>query len=315
MSQLISGKKDACDTDGPCFGYSDPCGKECFKNVYTRGGRLPFPANTRHALSRSATQPSYRQTVPVLSQVQADEAPLNQVMDAKKTHENALLSNGGNSKLAPLSPPESSSAHSRADEDHSHDHTDDDENYNSAAPLMPQESDLQASENRPHHHHVPTNAFLSIGLQTSIAIALHKLPEGFITYATNHANPKLGFNVFLALFIHNISEGFALALPLYLALNSRVKALLFSTVLGGLSQPLGAGVAAIWLHFAERGRGDYAPSERVYGGMFAATAGIMASVALALMQESFDLTHNKGLCMAFVFFGMFIMGASSALTA
>ena len=241
-------------------------------------------------------------------------------MDASRTHETTLRPaeqpDRGNSKLEPLSPGESSSAHSHADEDHSHEHTRNDENHhNSAAPLMPQGSDLQASESRAHHHHVPTNAFLSIGLQTSIAIALHKLPEGFITYATNHANPKLGFNVFLALFIHNISEGFALALPLYLALDSRVKALLFSTVLGGLSQPLGAGIAAIWLHFAERGRGDYAPSEGVYGGMFAATAGIMASVALALMQESFDLTHNKGLCMAFVFFGMFIMGASSALTA
>ncbi|KAI9842181.1 MAG: hypothetical protein M1830_007820, partial [Pleopsidium flavum] len=108
-----------------------------------------------------------------------------------------------------------------------------------------------------HHHHVPTNAFLSIGLQTSIAIALHKLPEGFITFATNHANPKLGFAVFLALFIHNITEGFAMALPLYLALGSRWKAMFWSSLLGGISQPLGAGVAAIWFKVA--GRSDMAP--------------------------------------------------------
>ncbi len=169
------------------------------------------------------------------------------------------------------------------------------------------------SNSEHHHHHVPTNAFLSIGLQTSIAIALHKLPEGFITYATNHANPSLGFAVFLALFIHNITEGFAMALPLYLAINSRWKAMLVSFVLGGLSQPIGAAVAAVWFKLA--GNGSWAPSEGVYGAMFAVTAGIMASVALQLFSESLDLTHSKMLCMVGAFTGMGVLGISSALTA
>ena len=164
-----------------------------------------------------------------------------------------------------------------------------------------------------HHHHVPSNAFLSIGLQTSIAIALHKLPEGFITYATNHANPKLGFAVFIALFIHNITEGFAMALPLYLALGSRWKAMFWSSLLGGISQPMGAGVAALWFKLA--GKGNMAPDERVYGGMFAVTAGIMASVALQLFSESLGLTHNRNVCIAFAFVGMGILGVSFALTA
>lgn len=165
----------------------------------------------------------------------------------------------------------------------------------------------------PHHHHVPTNAFLAIGLQTSIAIALHKLPEGFITYATNHANPQLGFSVFMALFIHNITEGFALALPLFLALKSRWKSMLWSSLLGGISQPLGAGVAALWFKLA--GRNDMAPGDTVYGCMFAITAGVMTSVALQLFSESIGFTHNKPLCIAFVFLGMGILGVSFALTA
>jgi ZIP family zinc transporter len=165
-----------------------------------------------------------------------------------------------------------------------------------------------------HHHHVPTNAFLSIGLQTCIAIALHKLPEGFITYATNHANPKLGFSVFVALFIHNITEGFAMALPLYLAIQSRPKAMVWAAILGGVSQPLGAGVAALWFKLAGSNMGNE-PGEGVYGGMFAVVAGIMSSVALQLFSESLDLTHNRTLCMAFAFVGMGILGMSSALTA
>ena len=154
---------------------------------------------------------------------------------------------------------------------------------------------------------------MDIGLQTSIAIALHKLPEGFITYATNHANPTLGFAVFMALFIHNITEGFAMALPLYLALNSRVKAMLWSSLLGGASQPLGAGLAALWFHVA--GEGLMKPGDRVYGGMFAVTSGVMTSVALSLFSESLAMTHNRGLCITFAFAGMGILGLSSALTA
>lgn len=157
------------------------------------------------------------------------------------------------------------------------------------------------------------NAFLSIGLQTSIAIALHKLPEGFITFATNHANPSLGFSVFLALFIHNITEGFAMALPLYLALNSRWKAMAWALILGGFSQPLGAGIAAIWFKVA--GSTGRAPGEAIYGGMFAVTSGIMASVALQLYSESQDLTHSRTMCKICAFAGMAILGASSALTA
>ncbi|KAF2100367.1 hypothetical protein NA57DRAFT_36768 [Rhizodiscina lignyota] len=251
VSQLMTRTKSSCDVDGQCYGYSEPCGLECFKIVQSRGGtRLPSTGAIRHpGLSRSAT---------------TSRAVARTDAHSEGTAETEF---------------------DEGDDDLAHD----------------------------HHHHVPTNAFLSIGLQTSIAIALHKLPEGFITYATNHANPQLGLSVFMALFIHNITEGFAMALPLYLAINSRWKAMFWSALLGGASQPLGAGVAALWFRLARRG--DSEPGEGVYGGMFAVTAGIMASVALQLFSESLDLTHNRNLCMAFAFVGMGILGISSALTA
>lgn len=173
--------------------------------------------------------------------------------------------------------------------------------------------DAANDTSHPHHRHAPPNPFLAIGLQTSIAIALHKVPEGFITFATNHANPQLGFSVFIALFIHNITEGFALALPLFLALKSRWKSILWSSLLGGISQPLGAGVAALWFKLA--GSNDMAPGDTVYGCMFAITAGVMTSVGLQLFSESIGLTQSKTWCLAFVFLGMGILGVSFALTA
>ena len=135
---------------------------------------------------------------------------------------------------------------------------------------------------------------MNLGIQTSIAIALHKLPEGFITYATNHVNPSLGFSVFMALFVHNITEGFALALPLFLATNSRMKAMTWASLLGGVSQPLGACIAALW--FGISGHQGHEPGQALYGGMFGITAGIMVSVALNLFVEGVGLNHNTNLC-------------------
>jgi ZIP family zinc transporter len=258
---FVRGTKANCDEEGPCHGYSDPCGRDCFKHLGTKLSvqRSSDPCAQRpcsHASShpsRAAPNGSYE----------------------TNTHRRAVV----------------------------------------GAHLEPTDEVIESDEDdfEIHHHHVPENAFMSLGLQTSIAIALHKLPEGFITYATNHANPSLGFSVFTALFIHNITEGFSLALPLFLALHSRTKALLWSFLLGSVSQPLGAAIAMSWFKIA--GRDGQVPGEGVYGCMFAVTAGIMTSVALTLFLEAISLNHNRNLCIAFGFTGMVMMGMSNALKA
>ncbi|KAF2084083.1 Zinc/iron permease [Saccharata proteae CBS 121410] len=304
VSQIMTGSKAQCDEVGPCYGYSDPCGQECFKIVQSRSGRS-LPGSKAPGMLRSVTTPhpnglfGSRQT---LLQEVDEETPLAACKSGPPDVDYTNMSQsgyGGTMRSASLA-----SYHDSEDEDHGH-------HENLSHSQHHHHADPAAADSH-HHHHVPTNAFLSIGLQTSIAIALHKLPEGFITYATNHANPSLGFAVFLALFIHNITEGFAMALPLYLAVNSRWKAMFWSSLLGGASQPAGAGVAALWFRWWGN---EGEPGEGVYGGMFAVTAGIMASVALQLFQQSMDLTHNKNLCIVFAFAGMTILGISSALTA
>ncbi|KAF2448149.1 glycosyltransferase family 69 protein [Karstenula rhodostoma CBS 690.94] len=307
VTQLVTGSKEFCDENGKCFGYSDPCGNECFRNVqHDRVPRFHSASNkipTRPSGSRSQTLPAERQPL------------LQSITNLEDVDENS-----------PLPPPVSGPA--TTDSPHASipsTNSNGNSNSNGAAyPLhkQPSQTSLASHDSgtsHAHHHHVPTNAFLSIGLQTSIAIALHKIPEGFITYATNHANPRLGVSIFLALFIHNITEGFAMALPLYLAINSRWKAMFWSALLGGVSQPLGAGVAALWFRIAKRragqGDGEGEPGDLVYGVMFALTSGIMAMVSLQLLGESLELTHSRKLCFASAFAGMGILGLSSALTA
>ena len=319
MSSLVLRARVPCDEGGPCYGYSEPCGQECLKASNRSPTRTPTRAPTRAwgrfsisgpsvkpSLLRTATAPHTRANLgrhTGLDEESAQSSPRPTMNRRSEGSSNAIFRGREGRRGRAIS--HLSNEISHEDAEHGFANGDD-------RPISL--SSLSETANEPsHHHHVPTNAFLAIGLQTSIAIALHKLPEGFITYATNHANPKLGFTVFMALFIHNITEGFAMALPLYLAIDSRWKAMFWSSLLGGVSQPLGAGVAALWFKIA--GKGNAAPGDVVYGCMFAITSGIMASVALQLFSESLSLTHNRNLCTGFAFLGMGILGISFALTA
>ena len=311
LTALTNVQKSACDETGPCMGYSSPCGADCFSAASRRGSLIPgltrqasFPRG-RNTLHRHPTMP--------IPEVQEEDSAMQPTDDNSKSRS---LSRGFGSTVTDHNHSKTSTVSRSRSATHHYHHPPNENGHAETKKRRPSSnfSLAQDSHGEPHHHHhVPTNAFMNIGLQTSIAIALHKLPEGFITYATNHANPTLGFAVFMALFIHNITEGFAMALPLYLALNSRLKAMLWSSFLGGASQPLGAGLAALWFHVA--GEGEMKPGDRVYGGMFAVTSGVMTSVALSLFSESLAMTHNKGLCIVFAFAGMGILGFSFALTA
>ncbi|KJZ72916.1 hypothetical protein HIM_07679 [Hirsutella minnesotensis 3608] len=282
VMSFVKDTKCDCDEEGRCYGYTDPCGQECFKHLSIRAAN-----SSRHStILRTTTGPF--------------QPPSGSIFNGAHDHANH---NDGQEPHSPMF--RTSRAASREPLDHN------DEQAGRLDEHAAHGSDDEADVEAQHHHHVPTNAFLSIGLQTSIAIALHKFPEGFITYATNHANPALGFNVFMALFVHNITEGFALALPLYMALGSRWRAMLWSSVLGGLSQPIGAAIAVLWFKLASRT--NLTPNAVAYSCLFAVTAGIMVSVALQLFVEGLSLNHNRNLCIFFGFIGMALLGLSNAV--
>ena len=317
VSTFVSGAKTSCDEGGPCHGYSEPCGQGCLKTCSRSPTTVAPRAFGRLSVSGPIRQPSLLRTTSTpptrlsrsgdYDEEIGEFQPSHMGLQRPPTTRSAASAQAvfrGRSGRAPTQLMNEMRPPDETEED-----SDNDDERDSSSTAHASET----SQDGAHHHHVPSNAFMAIGVQTSIAIALHKLPEGFITYATNHANPKLGFTVFMALFIHNITEGFAMALPLYLAINSRWRAVFISSVLGGISQPLGAGIAALWFKIA--GSGSAAPGDIVYGCMFSITAGIMASVALQLFSESLALNHSQGLCTVFAFTGMGILGISFALTA
>lgn len=295
ISAVMLQTKPSCDENGRCFGFSQPCRDDC-----VRCGKHPSPTNPRRHSITDFTDVERSMGEPTVPSSIYSEGFNDGPVDHVDTE--AIQS----SRLQVLDPA-----------------VEDDTGSPSSITSATAVPSPNADDDHPeHHHHVPRDEFMSLGLQTSLAIALHKLPEGFITYATNHANPMLGWSVFIALFIHNITEGFAMCLPLFLALDSRLKAMLWSSLLGGISQPAGAGIAALWIWGARKGMppgdgtvGSDDISFAVYGGMFAATAGIMTNVGLQLFSESLRRSPNHSMCIGFAVAGMAILGLSFALTA
>ena len=152
------------------------------------------------------------------------------------------------------------------------------------------------NEHQHHHHHVntPLTRLFLVGIQTTLAIALHKFPEGFIMFVTSEANEKLGILIFFSLVIHNFTEGFLMSLPLYYQFsNSRwgkIKALAISGSLGGLSQPVGA---LIGMYFFRGSRCDVNHINFIFGNVAAATSGFLTIVGLTMYANSVTFAGNS----------------------
>jgi ZIP family zinc transporter len=137
--------------------------------------------------------------------------------------------------------------------------------------------------------------------RASVKKTVHNFPEGMVTFAGALKDFRLGIAIALAIAIHNIPEGLAVSAPIYSATGSRKKAFLWS-FLSGVSEPLGAGLAALILMPIL--------TETVLGWMLAFVAGIMVAISvdeLIPVAKSFDTEHMP---IAGVISGMAIMAVS-----
>ncbi|AOA63178.1 Zinc transporter [Komagataella phaffii CBS 7435] len=152
-------------------------------------------------------------------------------------------------------------------------------------------SDVFSNYEEHHHHHVntPTSKLLSIGVQTLLAITLHKFPEGFILYSTSKVNPELGVAIFLSMFIHNYIEGMSMCLPLFFALDSRLKAVSIVSLVGGLAQPLGAYLG--YLYFQTHTINNR--TNFVFAVLIAATSGFLTIIGLQMFASSLSFGGSQ----------------------
>ncbi|KAF9965198.1 hypothetical protein BGZ70_005240 [Mortierella alpina] len=151
-----------------------------------------------------------------------------------------------------------------------------------------------------------------IGIQTALTIAVHKFPEGMITFLSTTADPCLGLSVFTAIAVHNLIEGYLIAFPLFIGLHSRTKAFALAAALGGLSQPMGAVLG--W--FILRKVASLGWKVSATGCIYAVVAGMMASIAVNGMwpQAVKCVGRNKTKVVQYSFFGgIAVMGICQAV--
>ncbi len=82
------------------------------------------------------------------------------------------------------------------------------------------------------------------GHLVALGIAIHNLPEGFITLSGAFHSTELGILLAITISMHNIPEGLSVAVPIYASTNDKRKAFKIS-FLSGLAEPLGAIIATI----------------------------------------------------------------------
>lgn len=91
-----------------------------------------------------------------------------------------------------------------------------------------------------------SNNLYKLGILNMLILIFHNLPEGIATFLSSYQDIYLGSRLGLAIMLHNIPEGISIAVPIYYATKSKLKALK-STFLSGVAEPIGALLAFFFL--------------------------------------------------------------------
>ena len=116
-----------------------------------------------------------------------------------------------------------------------------------------------------------------------LALMIHNIPEGILTFSTTTTNISLGLTLALSIMFHNIPEGLSISIPIYYSTNSRRKAV-FYTAISGFSEVFGAILTYLFLF-------KYINNYFI-GIILSLTTGIMIYISIfELLKNSFE--YNK----------------------
>ena len=123
-----------------------------------------------------------------------------------------------------------------------------------------------------------------VGIISMIAIILHNIPEGIVTFISTTKDISLGISLCIAIAMHNIPEGISISIPIYYATKSKGKALIY-TFISGLSETIGAVITYLFLlPFI---------NEVILGLLFSLIAGIMLYISFVeLLPTSSSYKEN-----------------------
>lgn len=134
---------------------------------------------------------------------------------------------------------------------------------------------------------------------------MQNFPEGLATFVSVLEDSRVGISVAIAIGIHNIPEGVCVAMPIYYATGSRVKAFTWAT-LSGLTELVGALLGWVFL------KDVITPV--VYAILFAVVAGMMVYISLKeLLPTAHRYDPNDQVTTLSFVAGMAIMAMSLVL--
>ena len=141
------------------------------------------------------------------------------------------------------------------------------------------------------------NNLFKVGILSMIAIILHNIPEGIITFIVSNKNLILGLSICLAIAMHNIPEGISIAIPIYYSTKSKFKALSY-TLISSLSELLGAILTYLFLgRFID---------ETILGLILSFTSGIMIQISYNKLLPT-GSSYHKNLTYIFFTIGFIFM--------
>lgn len=129
-----------------------------------------------------------------------------------------------------------------------------------------------------------SNNLYKVGLLSMIAIILHNIPEGIVTYIVSGKSLVLGLSICIAIALHNIPEGISIAIPIYYGTKSKFKSI-FYTLISGLSELFGAILTYLFLS-------TYI-SDTILGLIFSLIAGIMLAISITKLLPTANSYNSK----------------------
>lgn len=152
--------------------------------------------------------------------------------------------------------------------------------------------------------HIDKSHLEKLGFMTAISIAIHNMPEGLAIFTTGLKDITIAIPLAIAVILHNIPLSIAIAVPIYYATGSRVKSLLYSTLVG-LFQPIGAILGyALFANFF---------SDMLFGILFCIISGIMIFVSLDELIPTAQLYEDHHFSVYGTILGMIVMAVSLML--
>ena len=129
------------------------------------------------------------------------------------------------------------------------------------------------------------NKLYKIGILSMVALIIHNIPEGIITFISSSKNITLGIMISLAIALHNIPEGILISIPIYYSSKSRKKAIIY-TFISGISEFIGALLAFL---FFKKLSTNY-----MMGFIYSFTSGLMLYIAIYEIPLLLKEYKNRG---------------------